>query len=128
MAAALGDRPMRGERIGPQRELELWEMPTSPAAILAAKQGGTPEEIAQANALWAQQLKQEGATDEQILMECRKFAYERGKLHGKGDPRREFDWHQRMAERSAAKALGQPMQATDGDYGMADGPVGQEGA
>ena len=133
MAKVLDDRPMKGTKIGHQRELELWVMPTSPAAVIAFEKGATFTEAEQANVMWAQQMKADGATDEQVFQTCRKFAYQRGKYFGKADPEKEAAYHERMAARAARWRLGQaePADEMDGEEGLGNGssdePAIQEG-
>lgn len=117
MAKALDNRPTDGEKIGPQRELELWEQPTSPAAKIALQRGATLEEANEANAMWADAMRRQGAPEELIAQTCRQFAYERGKYHARGDLERETKWHETMAERSARKAQ-QSYATLEDDEGM----------
>lgn len=122
MAEVLDNRPTGGEKIGPERELELWLTPTSPAAVIALKRGATLEEAHEANAMWANLMTQQGAPEELILETCRRFAYERGKYHGRGDLARETKWHEKMAERAYAKLAGAMTYETmDGEEGLSDG-------
>lgn len=120
MAKVLDNRPTDGEKVGPQRELELWMMPTSPAAVIALKRGATMREAHEANGMWRDLMVKQGAPDELIAQTCAKFAYERGKAHGRGDLERETAWHEKMAER-AAPLFADP--AYMDSLGAAPGPV-----
>jgi hypothetical protein len=112
MARALDNRPMHGAKLSPTRELELWMKPTSPAAERAFALGGTQADAEQANTLWAQQMKAEGASDQQIFQACRKYAAALGQANGRNDPAREHEYHVRMAAR-AAKARADGTQTAD---------------
>lgn len=113
MSEVLQQRPTDGEKIGPARELELWRMPTSPAAVIALKRGATLDEANQANAMWAQHMAEQGAPEELILETCRKFAYERGKYHARGSLKRECEWHEKMAAKALAQLAGQAVPDDD---------------
>lgn len=139
MARLVGDRPMRGAKISHQRELELWMLPTSPAAIEAFKRGASLPEAEQANAMWAQQMvaereamlqqqappeqiEQAGLTDAAIFETCRKFAVQRGRFHGHDDPEKEAAYHEKMAARASAFRAGETMsEPSDGGEGASDG-------
>jgi hypothetical protein len=118
MAEAYGERPANAERIDHERELMMWMMPTSPAALEAFKRGGTLQDAEEANRLWAQakkaeqqaalqqgatpeQLKEAGLTDDAIFGASRKYAVARAKAHGKGDPKLEVEWHEAQAKKAA---------------------------
>jgi len=123
MATMLGDRPMKGSKISHQRELELWMMPTSPAAIIAFQKGATLPEAEEANRLWEAQMRADRAPDEEIALVCRKFAVQRAKFHGHGDPEKENAYHERMALRAARYRAGETT-VTDEDEpgeGASDG-------
>lgn len=117
-ARLLGGRSSTAQNISHEREVELWRMPTSPAAEEARKLGGSAEDIEQANRLWvahqinqrramtdggatAEQIKEAGLTDQQIAQVARKHAYEMGKQHGHDDPEQEYRYHAKMRERVA---------------------------
>lgn len=102
MANELG-RPSNGTEIKPDKELALWLQPTSPAAQVAMKRGATPDEVEQANAMWAAEMRNQGYPPEQILQACRKYAFERGKVHGQGDPKKTVEWHEQMAQKANAR-------------------------
>lgn len=106
MAKVWGDRPSNAVKIDSKRELGLWMQPTSPAAVAAIDAGGTPEEVEQANALWAAQMKADGASDEEIFKTCRRFAYALGKQHAKADLTKETAYHEEMAAKAAAYRAG----------------------
>ena len=53
-------------------------------------------------AMWAAHMKAEGQTDEQIFAVCRKYAYQLGKSEARSDPKREFSYHEEMAEKADA--------------------------
>lgn len=118
MAKVLDNRPLTGaEKIGPQRELELWMTPTSPAAVIALQRGATMAEANEANALWAQMMAQQGAPEELIFETCRKFAWERGKTAARGDLKREVEYHQRMSQRALALQMGSELPEDDDTEG-----------
>lgn len=124
MALLVDNRPMKASKISHQRETELWIMPTSPAAVAAFERGAALAEAEEANRLWANQMKAEGATDEQVFQICRKFAYQRGKFHGKNDPAKEVEWHEKMALRAARYRAGEKTVEPGeeaGDGGVNDG-------
>lgn len=121
MATLVGDRPMKGKKISHQREVELWIMPTSPAAVIAFDKGASLAEAEEANRLWAGQMKADGATDEEIFQTCRKFAYQRGKFHGHGDPSKEVAWHERMALRAARYRAGETAVMDEDDETVSGG-------
>lgn len=127
MAAAYGGKPADAQPLSHAEALRLWMLPTSPAAEEAFKRGATLEEATQANAMWAQMLKQRqdqmrqgGATDQQIhdagfsdeaiFRTTRRHAYEQGKAESRDDPEREADYHTRLARRAAAARSGASVQ------------------
>lgn len=128
MAKIWGDMPSTAQQISHDRELELWERPTSPAAQQAFALGGDLATAQLANQQWAngmraeqtrlrqsleaqgvprdqipKQIQQAGLSDDAIFKACRKDAYEMGKTAAKDDPEREIDWHAKMAEKARAK-------------------------
>ena len=101
MAAVLGNRPLRGSKLTPDRELDLWLLPTSPPALAAAKAGASLEEVWEANRAYAAGMTAAGRSDDEILKACAKFRWQLGKAAGQDDLRRETKYH----ERQYAKAI-----------------------
>lgn len=108
-----GGKSSTAAPINYEREVELYRLPTSPAALEAYKLGGTIEEAEEANRLWAQGMKQQqaemkaqgakpadiaaaGLSDEQIFAACRKHAFELGRQASRDDPERENAYHEKM--------------------------------
>lgn len=107
MAKLWGDKPSDAQHISAERELEMWLEPTSPAAEEVFKAGGSMETASRANAMYADWMKQQGATDDQIAQVTRAQAYQLGKINSRGDPGIEADWHAKMAERAQRAQVAQ---------------------
>ncbi len=143
MVQAVGNRASDAVKLSPEEELQRWMLPTSDAAMIAFKNGGSLADAEQANALSAQDakqqqaalttqlqqqgaspedvykaLKQGGLTDDQILQGHRKYAHALGKSNSGGKPSREVAYHQTMSEKAAAlRAAQQPTITTVGGEG-----------
>jgi hypothetical protein len=128
VAAGLGGKAQDAVRLSPDDEVAEYSRPTSPAAQLVLRRGGSLDEAYRANAMWANQLKQEqatikqagqqagqapeeiaaqlaqaGRTDDQILKECMAQAWELARANGQDDERTKVDYHERMLKRIAAR-------------------------
>lgn len=79
----MGGRASDTVEIDNQRELEAWMRATA-----------SPEQIAK--------MVAEGADDDTILKTARKYRYALGKAAGRGDPRKEAEYHEKMAQKAQA--------------------------
>jgi hypothetical protein len=127
MARLMGGRPSHAAQVDAEHELDLWLQPTSPAAQQAIQMGGTLQDAQRANAMWAQEMRNAGATPEDIAQTTRRFAVERATAHGQGDPEKIVAYHEKMAKK-AAERLGM-VAGPDGAQQQAAGdPAGMMGA
>lgn len=127
MKQAVGNRASDAVKLTPDEELQRWMLPTSDAALIALKNGGTLSDAIEANTLsvnaarqqqqmLTQQmtaqgakpddvfkvLQQQGLTDDQIFQAHQKYAYGLGKSNSGGSPAKEADYHERMAGKAWA--------------------------
>lgn len=133
MVQAVGNRASDAVKLSPDEELQRWMLPTSDAAQIALRNGGSFTDAEQANALSAQDaqqqqagmtaqllrqgattddvfkaLSQAGLTDEQIFQAHRKYAYALGKSNSGGKPSKEVAYHVSMSEKAAAYRARRP--------------------
>lgn len=83
IAQGMGDKASDATPLSEQDELAAWMRATK-----------TPEQVAQMIA--------DGADDATILQEARKFRYHLGKAAAKGDPKKEVEYHEKMAAKAQA--------------------------
>lgn len=86
ISEGMGGRASDAQKLSEAEELEAWMRATA-----------TPEEIAS--------LIEQGATDEELHQAARKYRYALGKAAGRNDPRRETDYHDKMAQKAQAKLM-----------------------
>lgn len=127
-AQVYGGKPADAVNLSPDEELDLWEKPTSPAAMRAYEIGASEEDARRANTLWAnamkgqqeivtrqmqqqgaepgqiqEALKSQGLTDDAIMATCRKHAYNLMKQNGHNSPKEEVAYAKRVQERAARR-------------------------
>lgn len=134
MVAAAGGKASDAVKLSAAEELQRYMQPTSDAAAIVFKRGGSFAEAEHANAISAadmklqqqamtQQMKQAGLsaddqfkqlqqanlTDDQIQQFHRKYAYELKKTNGGGDPEKEVAYDERMVAKAKAYRAGRPL-------------------
>lgn len=144
MVQAVGGRASDAVKLSPSEELQRYMQPTSDAAAIAIKNGGSLADAEHANAISAadmklqqqaltrhlrqtgattdqifQQLQQANLTDAQIYTYHQKYADELAKTAGMNDPAKEADYHSKMVAKVAAYRAGRPL--------VEDVTSGQEG-
>lgn len=80
----LGGRAADARKLTADEELDAWMRETA-----------TPEKVAG--------MIEAGASDDEILQAARKYRHALGKAAGRGDPIREAEYHERMAQKAAER-------------------------
>lgn len=78
IVSGMGGRASDAVKLSKAEELQAWMTATA-----------TPEQVAA--------MIEQGASDEEILQTARRYRYALGKSAAKGDPRKEVEYHEKMA-------------------------------